>query len=208
MTPSDKIRAALKAIYHTGDTVEIRAFHPAGFRSVGRYPLGWDLARAIEKADNEGYDVYYVLNPTSLPPTPLAAGQSGSKEMDIPRRRHYLLDLDPIRQNKIATAEQFQLSLLQARMARDFMENEWGVQPIAASSGNGVHLLVPIDLPNDEPSKDLIRRCQRAVAERFSTAEVECECFPDAARLVRAYGTLNKKGTETEDLKWRRSGLL
>lgn len=209
MNSTEEIRKAIKAIYRAGDIVEVRAFDPVGIRRVGRYPLGWDLVRAIENEDNLGRDVYYVLNPTSLAPLPIAAGQSGVKESDVPRRRHYLLDFDPLRKHKIATDEQHAAAMLQARMARDFMENEWGCDTIiVASSGNGVHLLVPVDLPNDEASKDLIRRCQRAVASRFSTAEVECECFPDAARLVRAYGTLNKKGKETDALKWRRSRLL
>ena len=49
---------------------------------------------------------------------------------------------------------------------------------------------------------------QRIVADKFSTPDVECECFPDANRLVRAYGTVNMKGTETETLKYRKSEIL
>jgi hypothetical protein len=205
LTPQEEIRKALKAIYRPGDVVEVRAFDPVGIRRVGRYELGWDLVRAIEKEDQLGRDVYYVLNPTSLPPSPIAASQPGTKEADVPRRRWFLLDFDPLRENKLATEEQYQAAKLQATLAENFMQNE---NVLVASSGNGVHLLVPVDLPNDEPSKDLIRRMQRTVATKFSTDNVVCECFPDAARLVRSYGTLNKKGTETPTLKYRRSGLL
>jgi hypothetical protein len=153
--------------------------------------------------------VYWVLNPTSLPPFPITANQSGTKEKDVPRRRWFLLDADPIRTDKIATEEQYQAALKQATGARDFMasELEWeGV--VMASSGNGVHLLVPVDLPNDEASKKEIHRAQKCISHRFSTPEVKIECFPDAARLVRAYGSLNKKGQETDTLKWRRSHIL
>lgn len=210
----EEIRRALKTLYSAGDTVEVRSFGKDGTRRVGRYPLGWDLARAIAAEDEAGQDVYYVLNPTSLPPVPIGPGE-GTKEKDVPRRRWFLLDFDPRRENKIATSNQFENARTQAANAKRFMEEEWAgaglgdeAGIVMASSGNGVHLLVPVDLPNDEPSKRLIRSVQRAIAERFSTAEVEVECFPDAARLVRAYGTLNKKGTETDTLKWRRSGLL
>jgi len=207
-TVQEEIRKGIKALYRTGDVVEVRAFHPAGPPSVGRYTVGWELVRAIEKADKEGNDVYYCLNPTSLPPIPLATGQSGTKEGDVPRRRHFLLDFDPIRTHKIASDAQHAAALKQATLARDFMEAKWAVRPTMASSGNGVHLLVPVSLPNDEPSKEIIRRAQRVIATKFNTDAVECECFPDAARITRAYATLNKKSKETAELKWRRSGLL
>jgi hypothetical protein len=205
---TEEIRKGIKALYRTGDIVEVRAFHPAGFCSVGRYPVGWDLVKAIEKADKEGNDVYVLLNPTSLPPIPLASGQSGTKEGDVLRRRHYLLDFDPIREHKIATDAQHAAALKQATLAReDMAARGWG-GIVTASSGNGVHLLVPIDLPNDEASKEIVRLAQRGIARKFNTPAVECECFPDAARITRAYGTLNKKSKETPELKWRRSGIL
>lgn len=208
MNTTEEIRKGIKALYRAGDVVEVRAFDPTGIRRVGRYAVGWDLARAIEREDTLGRDVYYVLNPSGLSPLPIAAGQSGTKETDVPRRRHFLLDFDPIRKEKIASEAQHQAALAQACAAQQFMTAEGWSGSILASSGNGVHILTPVDLPNDEPSKELIRRVQRRIAEQFSTAEVEVECFPDAARLVRAYGTINKKGRETAELKWRRSGLL
>jgi len=143
-----------------------------------------------------------------LPPIPIASGQTGTRETDVPWRRHFLLDFDPIREHKIATDEQHRSALEQASQAYSFMKTEGCSDIVTASSGNGVHLLVQVDLPNDGPSKDLIRRIQRVVSKRFSTQQVEVECFPDAARLVRAYGTKNKKGTETNELKWRRSRIL
>jgi len=209
MIVQEEIRKAIKALYRSGDVVEVRAFDPAGVRRVGRYAVGWDLVRAIEREDQLGRDVYYVLNPTGLAPLQIAAGQEGTKEQDVPRRRHFLLDFDPLRKNKLATEDQFQLALTQATLAKAFLCEAFQISEIGmASSGNGVHLLVPVDLPNDEPSKEFIRRAQRIVATKFNTPQVECECFADAARLVRAYGTLNKKGTETETLKWRRSQVL
>lgn len=199
------IRTIVKAIYRPSDVVEIRAFGNDGSKRVGRFPLGWDLVKATEKEDAAGRECYWVLNPTSLPPAPMADNAAGTKETDVPRRRFFLLDFDPRRKEKIATDAQYAAALTQAKAAREFMGWD-GV--LMASSGNGVHLLVPVDLPNDEPSKELIKRTQKAIAQKFSTAEVEIECFADAARLVRAYGTLNKKGPETADLKWRRSHLL
>jgi hypothetical protein len=208
MNITEEIRKAVKAIFRQGDVVEVRAFGADGSKRVGRYPLGWDLVRAIEAEDLAGRDAYYVLNPTGLPPMPMADGGLGSKNEDIPRRRHFLLDFDPIRKHKIATEDQYQAALLQARQARGLMEHEWARIPIAATSGNGVHLLVSVDLSNDETSKELIKKTQTAISKKFSTPDVTIDVFPDAARLVRAYGSLNRKGQETETLKWRRSHIL
>lgn len=206
----EEIRKGIKALFRTGDVVEVRAFHRSGFRSVGRYPLGWDLVRAIQKADLEGNDVYVLLNPTSLPPMPIGPGQSGTKEGDVLRRRFYLLDFDPKREHKIATESQHQAALTQATLAREFMCAEGWTGIVTASSGNGVHLLVPLtpELPNDETAKAIVRRAQRVVADKFNTPEVECDCFCDAARITRAYGTTNHKGRETVDLKWRQSRII
>lgn len=207
---SEAIRTAIKTLYRTTDIVEIRALDKFGIRRVGRYPVGWDLVRALAKEDELGRDCYFVLNPTSLPPLPIGVEQGGTKETDVPRRRWFLLDFDPVRgkEEKLATDRQHDSALRAARSARDFLHEEGWDGIVFADSGNGGHLLTPIDLPNTPEIRESIRRAQRATAERYSTEHVACECFPDAARLVRAYGTLNKKGDETETLKYRRSQIL
>ena len=208
MSISEDIRAAIKAIYRKGDMVEVRAFGPGGIRRVGRYEFGWDLAKAIE-AENALCDVYYCLNPTSLSALPMTDGAQGTREGDVPWRQHFLLDFDPIRPYKIATDEEFAAAKLQAELARAVIQAHMGgAAPIMASSGNGVHLLVPIDMPNTPEVKERIKNYQKTRATKFSTPKVVCECFPDAARITRSYGTLNNKAPETPTHKWRRSGLL
>jgi hypothetical protein len=205
---TEAIRAAIKAIYRPGDVVEVRAFALDGTRRVGRYPVGWELVRTIEKLDQHS-DVYYVLNPTGLPAVEASTGQSGTREADIPWRRHFLLDFDPVRTTKLASDSEYAKTLAIAIAARSWLlEEGWTDEVIMATSGNGVHLLVPVDMPNDDQSKNAIRTAQRTIADKFNSPEVEVECFPDAGRLVRAYGTLNKKGPQTETLKWRKSGIL
>src|SRR5271155_821582 len=208
MPMTDDIRAALKALFRPGDTIEVRAFGPGGIRRVGRYKLGWDLTRAIEQ-ENALCDVYFCLNPTTLPELPMTDGAQGTREGDVKERRHFLLDFDPIRPYKIATDEEFAAAKLQAELARAIIQAHMGgLSPIMASSGNGVHLLVPINMPNTPEVKERIKAYQKVIAKHFSTDKVVCECFPDAARITRAYGTFNKKAPETATLKWRRSGLL
>ena len=95
-----------------------------------------------------------------------------------------------------------------AKAANLWLDDQGYTNIILASTGNGCHLLVPCELPNDKESKELICKVQRVVAKLFSTDEVEVECFPDANRLVRGYGTVNRKGHETAKLKYRMSGLI
>lgn len=208
MTPSEEIRKAVKLLFQPGDTIEVRAFGANGSKRVGRFPLGWDLVRTIETENDAGRDTYYVLNPTSLAPVPMTDNGNGTKETDVPRRRWFLLDIDPLRPHKISTDAEYQSALVIAEKISAMFQEELNIRPVLASSGNGVHVLTPIDLPNDEASKRAIKIFQKTVSQRFSTPQATVECFADAARLVRAYYTLNRKGLETDTLKWRRSGIL
>src|SRR5271166_1057339 len=204
----DDIRTAVKLLYRPGDVVEIRAFGPGGVRRVGRYEFGWALANAAAAEDAAGNDVYLVLCPSTLPPSPIQDGAQGTREGDVKVRRFFLLDCDPIRPNKRATDEEFARALDVAKKARAHILEITGTLPILASSGNGAHLLVPIaDFPNDPIHKERIKQFQKVIAKKFSTTEVVIECFCDAARLTRCYGSFNKKqGGPSET--WRKSGIL
>jgi hypothetical protein len=204
------VTTAIKTLYRKGDVIEVRAWDKEHNVYTGRYKYGKPLVRTIELFDREGCDVYVVLNPVGdkLGLRDMAAGGLCTWEQDVPWRWRFLLDFDPVREHKIATDAQFQSSLEAARAAKAWLEG-YGLRAIVmASSGNGVHLDIPCDLPNDKASKELVRKVQRIVSNRFSNDQVEVECFPDANRLVRAYGTTNKKGTETVALKHRLSGIL
>jgi hypothetical protein len=193
--------------------------------------------------DGKG-NCFYVLNPTSLPPTKFQAGGTATKEAEIATRRYFLLDGDSVRdyirdeagnpkvfplivkstgkpmldkagnprttlkRHKIATEAEFEAALLRIRAAKAWLESYGWVGITLASSGNGAHDLVPCYLPNDADAKQLIRVVQLACQLKFGTAEGKIECFDDADRNVRAYGTLNMKGEETAERKHRRSGII
>lgn len=203
------VRHALKTMYRDTDIVEIRALKGKEIKRVGRYPLGWDLVWTLETEEASGADCYFVLNPTPLTPIPMGTPpNSGTKEEDVLERRWFLLDFDPIRTEKLATVEMHETALSLAREAREFLNAEGFQGIVLADSGNGGHLLIPAEFPNDADSKALIRKTQRSIANKFTTKQTLVECFCDAARLVRAYGTLNQKGVETDTLKYRRSQVL
>lgn len=216
-TEAPPVRTAIKALYRKGDIIEVRAWDQEPDpdkkkKYTGRYQYGRALVDVIEIFDSEGLDVYTALNPVALGGKlrlrSLTEGGLGAWEKDIPERRWLLLDFDPVRNHKIATDEQHEAALSAAKAAKAWIES-YGLRGIVmASSGNGVHLDVPCRLPNTPESKALVLSFQRAVAGRFGTPAVKVDCLPDANRLVRAYGTVNKKGAETDSLKHRRSGVI
>ena len=192
----DELKRAVKLLFKKGDIIEVRAWDKNHAVFTGRYNYGTKLIDVLEIFDEEGCDCYYVLNPVGDKHglRDMSSGGLCTWENDVPFRRRFLLDFDPKRENKIATDYQWNDAYNTAVRAMDWLQSYGYKGIILASSGNGCHLLVPCELPNDPASKELVRKVQRAVSEKFSTATVECECFPDANRLVRAYGSTNKKG--------------
>lgn len=206
-----EIRKALDLLFRPSDVVEVRALRTPDVPAVGRIPYGDGLQHVLETYDELGdYDLYYVLNPVSLAPSQMKEFNFGAKKHDVPWRRWFLLDADPVRTCKIAGQEQFDAAREAMAKAKTWLESRGWSNIVAASSGNGCHLVVPCDLPNDTESEQLVKTVQHAVSRQFSTDRVVIECFPDADRITRAYGTLNRKGAEepARGLLHRRSGIL
>lgn len=202
----------VETLYQTGDHIELRGWTKKHDAYVGIYPFE-DLPRAMQALDQidgeDALDLYLCLNPTILDPRPFRAGAKGTWEHEVRCRRWFLLDGDTVTADKhIATDDEIATTIVTMGAAKGWLIEQGFEQVVLANSGNGVHLVVRCDLPNDKESKQLIRCVQNAVAKRFSDDHTKIECFPDANRIVRAYGTLNRKGTERPGLSWRRSGIV
>ena len=64
-------------------------------------------------------------------------------------------------------------------------------------SGNGAYLFLRIDLPNDEPSKELVRRVLMGLAARYDTEHAHVDLLPfDAVRICKLIGTTARKGDD------------
>jgi len=81
--------------------------------------------------------------------------------------------------------------------------------PLVAESGNGMHLLYAIDLPNDDEATALVKAVLIALGERFDDAQTKVDrAVFNAARICKLYGTLANKGDNTTMAPWRLSKLL
>jgi hypothetical protein len=78
-----------------------------------------------------------------------------------------------------------------------------------ADSGNGYHLLYRIDLLNDPAATTLVKNGLVTLAQRFDNQLVKVdESVYNAARIVKAYGSLAAKGKPTQERPHRISKLL
>lgn len=134
-----------------------------------------------------------------------------SSDTNITRRLWLPIDIDPLRASGVsATAAERQLALdvtnntVSKLIELGFPESCF----VRGDSGNGYHILIRVDLPNDTESKDLLKRCLAALNGLVGTAKVEIDPkVHNAARIIKCYGTLSCKGINTEDRPWTWSRL-
>jgi putative DNA primase/helicase len=216
---ADEIRRTLAMLFAPGDVIELRAIHKGRKRVDAGY---FDaehrdaLIEASEKLNGAGAAIYVTLNP--LDPQLLARcanrvqefAQATATDTNVTRRCWFLIDIDPQRpKDTSATDSQYELTRQRGRAIYAFLaERDWP-KPAVAHSGNGVHLLYRIDLPNDDASRDLIKRALEALAARFDDDAVKVDrTVFNAARIVKLHGTVATKGDHVPSAPWRLSKLL
>jgi hypothetical protein len=161
--------------------------------------------------------IYITLNPTK--PALLARAENKVKELktttsdkDIQRRLWILIDLDPERPADISSTDG-EKAIAKARL--DEIVNYLNLQGITTDSyllgdsGNGYHILLRIDLPNDKASTELCERFLQSLDLKFSddSVKVDQKNF-NAARISKVFGTQAVKGDSTKDRPHRLARLL
>jgi hypothetical protein len=215
-----EILKALAYLFDQADVVELRALSEqggrkrtdAGYFDFAHWPV---LADAAVRLNTQGASVYVTLNPVD--PHLLSRYhnriQQGAalttNDSQIIRRRWLPIDVDPQRPaGTSATQEQLKQAALKATEIRKFLLAQGWPASAVAASGNGMHLLYAIDLPNDDASKKLIEGVLKALAARFDDEAVKVDrSVFNAARIWKLYGTVANKGDHTEAAPWRLSAL-
>jgi hypothetical protein len=212
------IQAGCALLWAPGDTVELRAFSDDGRRTVSGYFDDLEtFANAALRLNGKLPGIYATLNPVN--PALLARAQnhtierpkSTTSDPDVLRRRRLLIDLDPIRPSGISSsADEHAAAIALADRIAAELAGEFGwPAPDFADSGNGAHLLYPIDLPNDPDSTKLVEGVLKALDFRFSDQAVGVDTkVGNAARITKIYGTKVMKGDDTPDRPHRASGVI
>lgn len=171
-----------------------------------------DLEVAVSRLEShpEIYGgIYWILNP--LPQEFLARNQgrrtpfltrvASAKASDVARREWMLIDCDPDRPSDCSAtdSERFRAHQLAADVALNLQT--FGFRGVVeGDSGNGCHLLIPIDLPNDESSGVLVKSFLEGLSKHITLPGVKIDTVThDAPRLVRLYGTRSRKGESSAE---------
>ena len=213
-----EIDKTLKTLFAPDAVVEIRVIHKNRKRTDAGYFDGAhrsDLISAAIKANKAGVNVYVTLNPID---SQLLGrfhnrlqeyARATATDNDVIRRSWLLIDIDPARPtDTAATDEQLQLAKAQALNVYKFLQKAGWPRPVCGESGNGVHLLYPVDLSNDNETTDLIKSILNTLADRFDTEAVKIDrAVFNAARITKLYGTVSTKGDHNEQTPWRLSRI-
>lgn len=214
---------AAELFLNAGDVIELRALAvPSGNGFVRNYSGYFSepeaLAKAAEKFDKLRPQYCSVtinpVNPALLARAnnkmkALKKGDPTTSDEDITHRRWLPIDLDPVRPAGIsATDEEKQAATDLAYSIMSDMAADWG-EPVVADSGNGIHLLYPIDLPKNEESDQLATSVLKALAARYDNKSVKVDpSLANASRILKLYGTTARKGDDMPERPHRRSGII
>ena len=214
-----EIRRGLDLLHPSG-VVELRALFQRGRK---RTAAGYfdpehrgDLVDAAVKLNADGAAVYVNLNPLDAQLLSRYSNrtedyaQSTATDANVTGRRWLLIDLDPTRpKDTSATAEQLEAAKATGRTIYAWLQARGWPKPIVAESGNGLHLLYRIDLPNDDATRDLVKAVLETLAQRFDDAAVKVDkSVFNAARIVKLYGATANKGDSTPAAPWRVSRIV
>jgi len=139
---------------------------------------------------------------------PVRSRDALTSDRDIVERQWILLDFDPVRPAGISSTDaEHQWAFDLALKVTAYLRESGFLEPILADSGNGAHLLYPVQLPADDG--DATKNLLHALANRFDTDQVKIDTTVfNPARITKLYGVLARKGDDTPDRPHRVSKLL
>lgn len=207
------IAKTFKSLFTRHQAIEIRIKHNGSMS-------GWffgknsskEILSLIERFDGNAEAIYVTLNPINTNALTRSGEQRSAltKDADIERRYFILIDVDPVRPSDLSsTEEEKNNSLIVIQQIEQYLTAQGWPAPAIADSGNGYHLLYSCDMENSEESTKLVRSVLNELSSRFSTDEAKVDTVVyNAARIVKLYGTIAKKGEDTPERPHRRSMLL
>lgn len=160
------------------------------------------LLRAIEPRLVEGA-LYSTLNRPTPRPVANAFGSAPLKNEDMEFIRRIPFDFDPIRPAGVSSSD---IELEAAIECRNVVVNAmlslgWPM-PATALSGNGAHAVWRCSLKADErwtrAAQVIYSQIKSQFADMFEARQVQFDtCVRNPGRILRLYGTVNRKGEHT-----------
>lgn len=212
-----EIQRGISLLFDSNDVVEVRIPKTRAGVVSGYFNDHRLLPNAIYDADAKyrAAVVYYLLN--RVDPALLGRACNRLKERaeyttadsHILRRRRLPIDLDPVYPAAISSSdEEHAAAIERAFVIANDRAKDWG-WPLIADSGNGAHLIYPIDLPNSQESLRFVSEALAELDRRYSDAVVKVDVTSgNAARIWKVYGTVARKGDSIPGRSHRLSKIL
>ena len=211
-----------KALFQRDQVAELRILELKGSKAFTFNAAGWfndwsslaDFVIKYEKQHPLGF--YVTINPLHSGCIARTHNQvverqkNTSSDRDVIGRNWFPIDIDPVRPSGISSSqEELVRSAEKGKEVSAYLEQELGwPRGIKAHSGNGIHLLYRIAMPNEDDSTQTIKACLEQLAEKFNDSHTEIDrTMSNAARIMRIWGTVARKGNHTADRPHRRSKL-
>jgi hypothetical protein len=213
-----ELEASIAAIVQAGSVFEIRLLARGRKRTDAGY-FNSPAAAATALAGLEGDYLGIYLTPNPVQPDLLARSanritpwaQVTSMDPDVTRRHWLLIDVDPVRPSGISSTDaEHDASHDMARKIMGYLSLLYGFcDPMYNDSGNGAHILYPINEPNTEEVRDAIHKFLKCLSAKFSnnTVKVDTTVF-NAARIWRVPGTWSRKGDSVPERPHRKAKIL
>lgn len=152
------------------------------------------------RLNKRGYNIYTCFNRIR----PDFAGNEHNglavKDRDIIGRRYILIDFDRDKTNQPATDDELDAVYAAAYQLELDLFFAKGHDPVTVCSGNGAHIYLPVDLPNDEDSTALCKQVLKKFASKYDTDTVKVDTgVHNAGRITKVPGTIARKGVEVYD---------
>lgn len=213
-----EIKRALSILFTPGNVVELRALDVNGKTHAGYFNDFGVLANEAARLSGQASGVYVVLNQINR--DLLARSQNRitiypknlTQDADITKRYWLPIDVDAKRPSGISsTAQEHAVAIATAKAIKNYL-TALGFPAnsiLIGDSGNGAHVLVRIDLPNDGDSVTIVKVCLKALANKFNSDRVSIDLSVfNAARIWKLPGTIARKGDSTETRPHRIARLL
>lgn len=174
-----------------------------------------DTIKPYAEMDDE--QIYFVLNKIDA----ACYGRQQSEKIikspkittndnDIVKRCFVFVDFDPVRKSGTnASNEEFEYAHKKAQQVFVFLRGRGFSEPIICKSGNGLHLVYKVDMPNDVETTETLKRFYEYLASVYTDDKVDIDTKVfNLARLCKLYGTMAKKGANLQDRPWRMSEII
>lgn len=167
------------------------------------------IARLLSEP-GETAEFFVILNPAQIGPHALIDQWNSGEAPTVTTRRWILFDVDPDRpKGTNSTAAELAASAGVATRLIEHLSGAGWPEPVVALSGNGVHVLYRVELPAGAQYDHVVRDTLIRAATLFDTVDVRIDRVVwDIGRLVRLYGTENRKGPHTAERPRRWSRFL